>query len=123
MANLMASSKNLDNVFRAALADYMSEFEDEFNDALLDAADKSAETAADMSPAETSAYALGWRNESPDGFGGNRVVVYDSSKPSLTHLLERGHMARDGSWVSPIAHIGPAFEAGMDELLGRLGIS
>ena len=61
------------------------------------------------SPKKTGKYASGWKSrveyESRDDI---RVRVYNSKKPQLTHLLEKGHAKVNGGSVSGVPHIGPA---------------
>lgn len=52
-------------------------------------------------------YANGWTFTQD----GKDVVVYNKGrKAPLSHLLELGHMARDGSFVAPRPHIAPAYD-------------
>lgn len=55
----------------------------------------------------------------------SRVVYSKRPNYGKTHLLEKGHMAVDGSWVAPRQHIAPVEEkAGnwmMDMLTKRIG--
>lgn len=66
-------------------------------------------------------YNAGWDYAfETDGYGGLSVVVHNTTKPSLTHLLEKGHMNVDGSWTSAREHIEPAYERGAELLERRL---
>lgn len=43
-------------------------------------------------------YATGWRaNVENDRIGHAKAVIYNASKPQLTHLLEHGHVTRNGT--------------------------
>ena len=66
-------------------------------------------------------YANGWAvsvKKIPGG--GAECVVYNKTKPRLTHLLEKGHAKADGGRVAGIEHIRPAEERGVDEFIKRL---
>lgn len=66
-------------------------------------------------------YAAGWDYSfEKDPYGGMSVIVHNTSKPSLTHLLEKGHMDRAGGWTDAREHIEPAFEKGAEVLERRL---
>lgn len=70
----------------------------------------------------TGGYAKSWRiKNKDDGEGSYRTTVY-SSKPGLTHLLEKGHAkfvfgTYIGGRTRAFPHIAPAFEKGKEELL------
>ena len=79
-------------------------------------------------PGMTGEYASGWRMRTDyDRFGGYYVRVYNASKPSLTHLLEFGHLVKrekGGPVVGRAAahpHIEPAYETGAETILKELG--
>lgn len=56
------------------------------------------------SPVRTGAYKKGWRRKKLK----HSYVVYNSKKPEITYVLERGHLKRGGNGrVSPIPHIEP----------------
>lgn len=44
------------------------------------------------------------------------LVVHSKNRYQLAHLLEKGHVLRQGGRVSAIPHIGPAEEKGIREL-------
>lgn len=81
-----------------------------------------------LSPAghSTGAYAAGWqvyRHGSELGEGHYSAVVANKAKPSLTHLVENGHVKYifgRGPFgrVAEHKHIEPAYEAGAEVLRG-----
>lgn len=59
------------------------------------------------SPKNTGKYKSGWTHKMED----KKAVVYNATSGQLTHLLENGHMTRNGqSRVPPQPHIRPAYE-------------
>lgn len=55
-------------------------------------------------------YANGWKYKSEMKRLGTESVIYNSTKPGLTHLLEHGHAKRGGGRVQAIPHIHPVDE-------------
>lgn len=57
----------------------------------------------DKSPKRYGEYAKGWKSKTAQV--GN-TIIYNDTKPYITHLLEYGHLSRDGTThVRPIEHI------------------
>lgn len=74
------------------------------------------------SPRNSGKYAKGWRKTSD----GSAVILFNATKPSLTHLLEKGHAKRNGGRVAAQPHIQPVeesiiknFEDGVERVLGK----
>lgn len=67
-------------------------------------------------------YAEGWAVKREKGSGGIPIVkVYNKTNPQLTHLLENGHVIRNGTGreygeTHGIKHIGPVEQWANDEL-------
>lgn len=60
-------------------------------------------------------YADGWKSRvEKDGYGGTVSRVYNTTKPSLTHLLEFGHGGPAPAKAYP--HINPAYQKGAARL-------
>lgn len=70
------------------------------------------------SPQKTGMYRKGWKSKETTEAGGIKAVVYQSSKPQLTHLLELGHGGRSPAPAHP--HISPAYQQGKTEMLREL---
>lgn len=71
------------------------------------------------SPSKTGKYSSGWRMRTEfDSFGGYYVRVYNTTRPSLTHLLEFGHGGPQPAPAHP--HIAPAAEKAQGNLLQRM---
>ena len=55
-----------------------------------------------VSPKRTGDYAKGWRMKRESK---HKIIVQNSKKPYLTHLLEHGHASRNGGRVGAKPHI------------------
>lgn len=55
-------------------------------------------------------YAKGWRVKTTKGRGYVNCVIYNATDYQLTHLLENGHLTRNGGKTKPIKHIEPVEE-------------
>lgn len=83
---------------------------------------KAAANLRAKSPVKSGEYAKGWGMREKKSLGvGTTVEIKNTSKPSLTHLLENGHELRQGGFAPAIPHIRPAFEQAADELRKELG--
>ena len=56
-----------------------------------------------------SEYSSGWKSKKLEKKG-YHTVIYNSKKPGLTHLLERGHATRNGGRTRAFPHIKPVEE-------------
>jgi len=64
----------------------------------------------------TGEYKKGWARKKIDG----GYTIYNKNKPQLTHLLEHGHVNRDGGRTPGKAHIRPVEEASVTEYQKRI---
>lgn len=78
------------------------------------------------SPERTGYYAYGWSTKKRDSrkdsiFGAYEVIVHNATSWQLTHLLEYGHAANNGtSRVKAYPHIRPAEEEAAKEYYNEL---
>lgn len=63
-------------------------------------------TSSPNGKGKTKKYKDGWAVKRE----GRQVIVYNKNKPSLTHLLENGHLTKNGGRTRAQKHIKPAEE-------------
>ena len=94
--------------------DILNEYSEEIQDGITQAAiDISKETASKLkitSPKRTGAYRKSWSVKKETGRGWILCTVHNKKHYRLTHLLENGHMKRNGGKVAPRVHIKPVEE-------------
>lgn len=109
---------------------YEKELDDIVNVTMREVAKETAKKLKETSPKSAGGgeYADGWtvKNEAAD----KTYIVYNKDKPSLTHLLENGHLIRNqyGTWtrkgggntVEGRKHIKPAEEWANAEVIARI---
>jgi hypothetical protein len=135
----LAGSGTYDDPLTLAITGVLEQYDEELEAALakdiLDAAEVARQQLRRDSPRTHGGrghYWSGWRVDSKQldsyGVSGTRAVVYNYSKPTLTHLLERGHdIVRGGrgrrgvvvGHAEGIPHIGRAREAALRHLTQR----
>ena len=62
-------------------------------------------------------YAKGWRVKKEVGKGEVHCTIHNKTDWQLTHLLEKGHLTRNGGRTKPIVHIGPVAEQCVSEYI------
>lgn len=97
----------------------------EANEIIDAVAKETASRLKSTSPSDSGEYAKGWAVKRERGNRGiNTVTVHNKNKPQLTHLLEHGHLIRNGSGTygrtEPITHIKPAEEWANAEVMARI---
>ncbi len=119
----MASSftikpEQLEETFSMILDDFKKEVDKDSEKAVRKVGKETAEELKTTSPkrgGDGRHYADGWKSRvEKDGYGGTVSRVYNTTKPSLTHLLEFGH---GGPAPAPAhEHIAPAYRKGVAQL-------
>lgn len=93
----------------AELSQYSQEVADEIKEEVKQVAEECVREIKAKSPTRTGKYKRGWRYKIVfENREDIRIRVYNSAKPSLTHLLEFGHATRSGGRVEGRPHIYPA---------------
>lgn len=93
-----------------AISRYLREYTEEVGEKIELAKDevgkKAVKALKQKSPQQTGSYSKGWRLKKTT-FG---HIIHNATDYQLTHLLENGHINRDGSRTPGIPHIRPAEE-------------
>ena len=96
------------------LAQGLSEYSQEVADAIKKATDEVAEEAVQE-----------FKKNTYESKSSKRNTVYNKTDYQLTHLLEKGHVGRDGRRVKAIEHIRPVEEKAAaefeDKVKGAIG--
>lgn len=99
-----------------ALKNYSKEVEKTVQKEIQKTAKDAVSELKQKSPKRTGKYAAGWRVNKRK----NQYIINNKDRPSLTHLLENGHVGRDGKrWVDGQPHIKPVEEM-VDEIVDRI---
>lgn len=76
----------------AELSKYAQEVSEQIKKDVTEVANQCAAEIKAKSPVYTGKYRRGWKTKIMyDGDDGIRILVYNSTRPQLTHLLEFGH--------------------------------
>ena len=117
---------DLSGAVREILEEYGQAAEQAIREAAPAAAKKARSSLKGASPVGYGSrhYAQGWAVQSQNARDGVRVVVYNKTKPGLTHLLEYGHALRGGGRSRAVPHIAPVNQAAqrqfVEETMRRL---
>lgn len=107
-----------------AIVKELSEFENATEQAVKEAVDEAAKSAVAAlktdSPKRTGKYARSWKDKvdkSKNARVYTRIVYSKDPHYRLTHLLEKGHKARNGRFVSARVHISPAEQKAITDVI------
>lgn len=106
------------------LDEYTADVKEVVNDAINDVSKEAVQKLKSTSPkrnAKGKHYANGWAaQKTRNHLGVDSVLIYNKSKPQLTHLLENGHVIANGRGeygrTNGIKHIAPVEEWAAQEL-------
>lgn len=74
---------------------------DSFLDSLSDDVLEVVKEGSPVGESKSKKYKDGWDKKKKK----NERVIYNKNKPSLTHLINNGHLSKSGERVAPIPHI------------------
>lgn len=94
---------NLANEISRQLALYANAVEEDVDKAAREVSKEGKVKLQQTSPEKTGDYAKGWAIKKK----GNNYILWNATDYQLTHLLENGHVNRDGSRTTPQPHIKP----------------
>lgn len=91
------TSNQLASEIMNALKEYKEVTDDVVKQAVNTVSEETKKMVQSASPTDSGGYKKGWTaKKMKDSASKTEVVVYNRSKPGLTHLLEKGHAKRGG---------------------------
>lgn len=112
----MSSIDSLAAEISKALQTYTSEVTEGLEEAKTKVSKNAVKQLKSTSPKNTGKYAKGWRVKKV----GTAQVIYNATRGSLTHLLEKGHAKVNGGRVSGKPHIRPAEQVAIKEYISEV---
>ena len=119
----MSTGINLDKQMREILDQYALQVNDAVKEAVTDVAKESVKNLKKTSPKRKGGgdYAKGWKYQVESGRLTNSATVYGGKKTyPLAHLLEHGHLMRNGKRGGQRIHIKPVEDWAKEELEKRI---
>lgn len=77
------------------LNEYDKEVQETVNSSIDTISRETVQRLKNNSPKRTGVYARGWTRRKDSGGRVVSYIVYNSTKPQITHLLENGHLVRN----------------------------
>ena len=123
MARKRVTAETLADAVMEIMEEYRADVTASLREVVHDVAKKGAEAIRSDSKTKfrdvklsKGRYATGWTAKDADGRLDARSYIYNSKYPGLPHLLEYGHLNRDGSRTPGRPHIEPVEEQ-LEQLL------
>lgn len=101
-----------------ALAEYSEELAEEIDEAAEEVTDKTVKELQETSPKKKGKYAKSWAKKRLKS--GQWVVYSKGPHYRLTHLLERGHVLKNGGRAKAHVHIAPAEQHAIEKFEERI---
>ena len=113
-------SDELDVVISSILNAYSDDVKDLIIESAKEVGEQGKEKLKKTSPRRTGNYRKGWRVKTREGATFVHCTIHNATHYRLTHLLEKGHLNRDGSRTKPKIHIAPVEKYVQDEYIKRV---
>ena len=97
------------------LDDYSKDIYKEMQVASIQVADKGKKKLQEIAPKRTGKYRRGFRVKSTSNLYSFSSTIYNATNWQLTHLLEKGHVTRNGGRTKAIKHFEPVEKECNDE--------
>lgn len=109
----------------SAIADELANYSQDVADALKDEIKKAAKEGVTeikaKSPKRSGKYQRSWGSKKVyEDNGDIRIVIRNAKHYQIIHLLEFGHLGRDGKRVAPKVHVAPVQDDLDKKLLGKI---
>lgn len=115
---------DLEDQLKAIILGYSMDLQLEVNEIVKEVAKEGAKKLRARSPKKSGNYSKGWTvhtsTKNERGIKTTTATIHNKKKPTLTHLLEKGHLKRDGSKVQGQPHIEPTAKEVEEELLKKV---
>lgn len=116
------------------LSDYSTEIKEAIVSETKNIAKEGQKTLQSTSPrnkkntARRGSYAKGWSVKTEKGYEEIKCTIHNRTDYQLTHLLEKGHLTRNGGKTKAIVHIKPVeeqlkanYEKNIKNIIGKAG--
>lgn len=101
----MANINNISKLIEQELGDYLDQLNGKVDKSAKKIAQETVREVKAKSPELTGSYKQGWSVKKEKN---GDYIIHNKMDYQLTHLLEKGHVNRDGSRTPGKAHIRPA---------------
>ena len=112
----MSLTSDLANEIAKVMAEYSAEVEDKIDLIAEDVVNEAVTELKETSPKRYGKYRRSWKKKK---LANGSFVVFNAVA-SLTHILENGHLSRNGGRVAGIVHIKPAEEKAIQNFEKRI---
>lgn len=103
-------SNQLEGIIDSILGAYSKEVKNTIIESAKEVGEEGKNKLKQTSPKRTGKYRQGWRLKTKEGATFVHCTIHNATRYQLTHLLENGHLNRDGSRTKGLPHIAPVEE-------------